>query len=184
MKKERKTYVFDFLFWLTSGNDGLKACPVDECTLYCLSFNVRPINPFLKSVIIHHSDIINVRNRQSSHDIHVWIINVHATDLRSPHIQQELLQGWCKKINIYIYTYNTSSRKLKLIHTFVWGTLLTHTRAVVEGELHEMRTRTGCRAIIINETKVGARTSSIVSFARVWGWKTQGDTHLNQGKKT
>lgn len=95
VKKRNKKKHFDLDSRLTSRNDSLKACSVDKGTFYCLSLNVRPVYPFLKSVVIHHSYIIDVRNSQSSHHVHVRIIDIHSTDLRSPHIQQELLQGWC-----------------------------------------------------------------------------------------
>ncbi len=120
---------------LTSRNDRLKACSIDKGTFYCLSLNVRPVYPFLKSIVIHHSYIIDVRNSQSSHDVHVRIIDIHSTDLRSPHIQQELLQGWCgcqNKTNINsksIIRLESSNRSILLCVCFggVWDVTELHT---------------------------------------------------------
>lgn len=65
----------------TSRDDSLQAGAVDEGPFDGLCFYIRPVDPLLLGVVIHHGDIINVWDGQCRHDVHVRVVNIHPTDL-------------------------------------------------------------------------------------------------------
>lgn len=73
----------------TCRNDGFQLGAVDEGSFDGLSFDVGPVDPLLRGIVIHHRDIVDVWHGQSRHDVHVRVIYVHTTDFRAPHIQEE-----------------------------------------------------------------------------------------------
>lgn len=61
----KHTHLLDFAFMYrpTCGNDGLQLGAIDERPFDGLSFDVSPIDPLLKGVVVHHRDIIDIRDR-------------------------------------------------------------------------------------------------------------------------
>ena len=78
----------------TSRDDGLQLGAVDEGPLDGLGLDVGPVDALLLGVVVHHRHVVDVRHRQRRHHVHVGVVDVHAADLRAPHVQQELLQRW------------------------------------------------------------------------------------------
>lgn len=76
----------------TSGYDRLYCGSVDGGPFDGLCFDVSPVDPFLWCIVVHCRDIIYIWDRQGCDEIQVRVVNVHATDLCSPHIQKEFLQ--------------------------------------------------------------------------------------------
>lgn len=83
-----------FLLGPTCGDDGLQLGAVDEGPLDGLRLDVGPVDPLLQGVVVHHGHVVDVGNRQRRHHVHVWVVDVHAADLRAPHVQEEAFQRW------------------------------------------------------------------------------------------
>ena len=76
----------------TSRNNGLQAGSVDESPLDGLGLDVGPVDPLLQGVVVHHRHVVDVGDRQGGHDVQVGVVQVHASYLCPPHIEEELLQ--------------------------------------------------------------------------------------------
>lgn len=73
----------------TCRSDGFQLGAIDEGPFDGLSFDVGPVDPLLRGVVVHHRDIVDVWHGQSRHDVHVRVIYVHTADFRAPHVQEE-----------------------------------------------------------------------------------------------
>lgn len=78
----------------TCGDDGLQLGAIDEGPLDGLRLDIGPVDPLLQGVVVHHGHVVDVGNRQRRHHVHVRVVDVHAADLRAPHVQQEAFQSW------------------------------------------------------------------------------------------
>lgn len=73
----------------TCRNDGFQPGAIDEGPFDGLTFDVGPVDPLLRGVVVNHRDIVDVWNGQRRHDVHVRVIYVHTAYFGAPHVQEE-----------------------------------------------------------------------------------------------
>lgn len=129
-----------------------------------MSFDVSPVDPLLRGVVVHHRHIIDVWHGESRHDVHVGVVYVHAADFRAPHVQEESFhrcRGQKGRLGaVYVFRVRKGGKQG---HGF-WP---TEARVLVGRELHEVRTGAGRSAVVIDETQMRAGTTSIIRLTWV-----------------
>lgn len=130
-----------------------------------MSFDVGPVDPLLRGVVVHHRHIIDVWHGESRHDVHVRVVYVHAADFRAPHVQEEPFhrcrgQKGGRLCVVYVFQARKGGKQGR-------GFWPTEARLLVGRELHEVWTGAGRGAVVINETQMRAGTTSIIGLTWV-----------------
>lgn len=153
---------------LTSRNNGFHSRAIDESSLDGLRSDIRPIDPMLHSIVVHHGHIVYVWHSEGDYVVVVGVVDVHTTDLDLTSIKKEFAGLWKRKMNrfeLQTYCMQRRSRRQR-------GSLstLTFAGASVRLQLHEVRAGTGEGLVEVDETKVGARPFTIRGGTWVWSW--------------
>lgn len=137
----------------TCRNDGFQPGAVDKGPFDGLTFDVGPVDPLLRGVVVHHRDIVDVWNGQSRHDVHVRVIYVHTADFGASHVQEEPFHRCREQVgdNRLYVVYKFHARTGGKQGGRFWP---TEARLLVGRELHEVWTGAGRSAVVIDETQM------------------------------
>lgn len=74
----------------TSRHHRLHSGAVDERPLDGLGADVRPVDPVLQSIVVHHGHVVDVRHGEGDDVIVVGVVDVHSPDFNLARVEQEL----------------------------------------------------------------------------------------------
>lgn len=79
-----------FCLLRTSRHHCLDSSAIDERSLDGLSADVRPVDPMLQGVVVHHGHVVDVRHGEGDDVVVVGVVNVYTPDFNLTSVEKEL----------------------------------------------------------------------------------------------